>query len=358
MTSYVCHLTDRQGTRLGQVPPESLTYESRLGGGGAASLKIRLDHPAISGVNQQNLDTWATELDVIRDGALCFSGPIVDLEAAGEDESVTVKAAAATQWLARREIRRDLMYVDDEQTEILAALVAYAQDPAEKGPHADARLNVATGVTGVTRTRAYLGAERKVLLEAAQEFTAAADGFDLILELSLDGDVARRTLRPAFPYAGIDTDVPLILGQGGLTGLTVKRPGDPVTTRINAIGNGEGSSQVTADAFADPDLEERYGVHEGSLSHLDVKEAATLLALASDALRLRRPPLQVTGVSYKVTAATPYNLAELGDRVPVLARRGWLQIDERLRVVGRKVTVSPTGDELVDLTTNSTVETA
>jgi hypothetical protein len=353
--TYTVLLTDRAGTPHGPIPPDGLAYERRLGGGGSASVRCRLDHPVISGVNRQNLDAWATELLVLRDQRPRFNGPVINPSGDGVDGHVSVSAASATQWLTRRYVLRDLEFTAAEQTSILAALVAYAQDPAEKGPNADFRLLVEAPVTGVVRDRTHLGAERAQLGDLVQQLADLQDGFDLTLELDAVGGEILRVLRAHYPSAGEDVDTPLVLGRG-LTSLTVQRPGDQVATRVYAVGNGEGSDQITAVALASTDLEARYGVHETPLSITDVKEQQTLQAQANGFLTVRQPPLMVVGASYRVTDATPYGLADLGDRVRVQADRGWLQLDERLRVVAEKVTVGPTGSETVDLTFNTALE--
>lgn len=351
-------LTDRLGQEHGQVPPDGLSYERRLGGGGTGGVRIRLDNPVISGVNRDNLDTWATELLVLRDDQPRFNGPVVTLDSDAVAGHVTVSAASAVAWLSRRLILRDLPFLTVDQADILTALVEYAQDPIEKGPHADCRLLTLASPTGILRDRKYLGAERAQIADVVQQLADAGDGFDLTLELARVGTEVIRTLHAHYPLAGADVDGTLHLGQGGLTTLTVKRPGDTLATRVHYVGNGEGSDQITATAVSTEALESRYGVHEVPMSGTDIKEQATLQAQADGALNVRRPPLQVIGASYRVTDSTPYGLADLGDRVRVQADRGWLHVDERLRVIAEKVTVSPTGAETIDLTFNAALEAA
>lgn len=345
--TYRVVLTDRAGTALGQVPADGLSYEHRLGGTGSCSLQIRLDHPVISGLDRSNLDTWATEVQIDIDGQVVFAGPVVDVDANGLGNAVSVKAAAAPHWLTRRHVLRDLAFVAADPAAVLAALVDYAQDPVEKGPHADARLVVNAPPTGAALTRTYLASERPQVGDLIQQLATSEPGFDLTVEY----DQGVRVLRAHSPFAGVDADVPLVLGRN-LTALSVKAPGDQLTTRVLAVGNGEGTDQVTATATA-PDLEARYGVHEATLSGTDVKDTAALQALAAGTLQVRRPPVLVVGASYRVGPAAPYDLCDLGDRVLVQADRGWLRLSERLRVVARKVTVSASGTETVDLTFNT-----
>lgn len=358
MTDYTVLLTDRQGVPHGQVPADGLTYERRLGGTGSASLRCRLDHPVISGPNRGNLDSWATELDVLRDGLPVWSGPVITPDGDGLSGYVGITAASPLQWLTHRYVLRDLPFVQVDQADILTALVAYAQDAVEKGEHAGCRLLVDAPATGVLRDRTYLGAERAQIANLVQQLADVQDGMDLTVELARTGTVTQRTLRAHYPLAGVDVDAPLVLGRGGLTSLTVKRPGDQLATRVMAVGNGEGSDQITAVSVSSSDVEARYGVHELPLSVTDVKEQMTLQAHADGALAVRQPPLLVVGVSYRVSPSTPYGLAGLGDRVRVQADRGWLQLDERLRVIAEKVTVSASGTETVNLTFNTALDGA
>lgn len=321
-------------------------------------MRCRFDHPVISGENRSNLDCWATELDVLRDEQPVFSGPVMIPDGDGIAGYVSITAASAPIWLTRRFVLRDLEHVQVEQADILMGLVAYAQDETEKGPHADFRLVVDAPVTGVLRDRTYLGAERPQIADLVQQLGEVQDGFDLTLDLVRTGTSVLRILTAHYPLAGVDSDVPLILGHGGLTSLSVKRPGDQLATRIYAVGNGEGSDQVTATAQAATELEERYGVHELPLSVTDVKEQTALQAHADGMLVVRQPPLLVVGASYRVTDSTPYGMCDLGDRVHVQADRGWLQLDERLRVIAEKVTVGPNGAETIELTFNTALEAA
>jgi hypothetical protein len=357
MGQYEVRLTARDGTPHGTIPADGLSYEHRLGGTGSASVRCRLDHPVISGINRSNLDCWATELDVLRDEQPVFSGPVITPDGNGLDGTVAITAASPLQWLTHRYVLRDLEHLQVDQADILTGLVAYAQDPVEKGPHADCRLLVDAPPTGVLRDRTYLGAERAQIATLVQQLADVQDGFDLTVEHALAGTVVQRILRAHYPLAGVDVEVPLVLGRG-LTSLTLKRPGDQLATRVLAVGNGEGSDQITAVAHADPALEERYGVHELPLSVTDVKEQATLQAHADGELVVRQPPLLVVGASYRVSDAAPYDLCGLGDRVLVQADRGWLQLTERLRVIARRVTVAPSGTETIDLTFNTALEAA
>jgi hypothetical protein len=355
---YQVLLTSRDGTPHGQLPADGLSYEHRLGGGGSASVRCRLDHPVIADANRSNLDCWASELDVLRTGQPVFSGPVITPDGDGVAGSVGITAASAVQWLTHRYVLRDLPpggFEQVDQTDILRALVDYAQDPAEKGPHADCRLLVDAPPTGVLRDRSYLGAERGQIAALVQQLADVQDGVDLTVRYALVGTVVQRLLSAHYPLAGVDVDTPLTLGRN-LTSLTVKHPGEQLATRVLAVGNGEGSDQITATAVAPDGIEQRYGVHELPLSVSDVKEQPTLQAHADGMLAVHSPPLVVVGATYRVGPAAPYDLCDLGDRVRVQADRGWLQLDERLRVVARKVTVAASGTETIDLTFNSALE--
>lgn len=347
---YRVFVTSRAGARLGELPADGLSFEHRIGGAGSAQLKVRLEHP-----NAQVLDPWATELLVHRDGQTVFDGPVVDVDANAVGGELSVSAAAASHWLSRRYVTSDLDFAQYDPADLLTVLVGYAQDTTEKGPAAECRLLTSTEPTGLALDRTYLAAERAQISGLVQQLA------DAHLDLRMTYSSGLRVLQAA-ARLGRDVDTPLRLGSGGLTGLTVKRTGDKTTTRVLGVGNGEGSDQITATAPAVVDdthtaLEARYGVHEQPLSAGDVKDQPTLQALVDGQLALHRPPVQVVAASYRVTDTTRWDLCTVGDRVRVIARRGWVQVDTRLRVVAHQTQVSPSGTETVALTFNDPTET-
>lgn len=162
-------LTGRGPVALGEVPASAGTWERVISATSTASVTVaaRANPDLLS-----RLVPWRHELEIMRDGDLCWAGPISDLIVSPEAEAVTIPANDLSIWWSARAILADLALRGVDLSVIFAQLVQLADDaaPIPIGLTVDAR---PCGILG-DRTYAAVDA-RMVDAELAELATTGCD---------------------------------------------------------------------------------------------------------------------------------------------------------------------------------------
>lgn len=150
-------LSGRGPVALGEVTCSAGTWERVISATSTASvvIPIRSDAGLLG-----RLVPWRHELEILRDGALCWAGPLTDLIVDPGAETVTIPASDLSAWWAFRHILTDLVFRGVDLSAIFADLVQLAEAAAPIGLAVDAR------PSGVTGDRTYAAIDvREVLAE-------------------------------------------------------------------------------------------------------------------------------------------------------------------------------------------------
>jgi len=108
---------------------------------------------------------WRHELEIIRDGDLCWAGPVVDVMSNPGEGTMTFPARDLSAWWWHRVILDDLVYRGADLAEVFASLLAYAEAVAPIG------LTVETRTSGITGDRTYAAIDARYVGDELTELS-------------------------------------------------------------------------------------------------------------------------------------------------------------------------------------------
>lgn len=255
-----------------------------------------------------------------------------------------LSGAGLWSWFAQFPLSQRLRFVQAEQIYIATTLIGWAQAPEQGGG-----INVAVEWTpsGRKRDQTYEGFEYGMVGQRVDELAALADGFDFAIESTFDGNVTvTDTWRPSYPRAGRPWPASGIQIDADGTTTTLEVLTSQPTTDVRAIGAGEGTGMLHAEAHDDTlDAWPPLWADTGA-DHKTVERQATLQGHADRQLQLANRGTE----RWSVTVLDKYDLLKgltVGDECQVVVGPGDFRYPDGLsvvrRVVGRSVTVPDDG---------------
>lgn len=342
-----------------EIPFSTVKYSHTLNRPGGLEASIGLRHAKAT---RENIDPGRTAIHVERDGVIIWSGII--WAAGGDVSGATLKVSAEGWWsyFRRRLIRSGAggpspstassrVYLNQDQLFIARDLVNYAQAQ----PGGDIGVIVGTELTtdngGVQRhrDRTYEHYERKGVAEAVEQLAAVQDGFDFAVDVAYEAGVIVKRFRLGYPRRGRITDMVWELGTN-LEGFSQDVDAGRQANQVDAFGVGEGDSMLIATA-ADTTQLAQYPLLEGVVTFKDTDTIGMLQAQAAMALtNLARPVAQVpTLLARQGNPDTGLGSFITGDSVRVRASDGWVDVDERMRIMEWSASVDQDGREQVSV---------
>lgn len=156
---YVARFVQRaapgRGPRaLGEITAEAGEWSRRLGETSSASVTVAIgsDRNLL-----RRIVPWRHELEIIRDGDLCWAGPVQDVMVDPGAGAMTFPALDLSAWWWQRVILTDLVYRGVDLAVIFAELIAYAETVGSIG------LTVETRSSGITGDRTYAAIDAREL---------------------------------------------------------------------------------------------------------------------------------------------------------------------------------------------------
>lgn len=342
-----------------EVPFSTVKYGHVLNRPGGLEATISLRHPKAT---RDNLDPGRTAVHVERDGVITWSGIIWAVGGDIERDNLKVSAEGWWSYFRRRLIRSGTggpspstassrVYLNQDQLFIARDLVNYAQ--AQPGGNigvvVGSELTTDNGGVQRHRDRTYEHYERKNLAEAVEQLAAVRDGFDFAVDVAYEAGVITKRLRLGYPRRGRITDMVWELGTN-LEGFSQDVDAGRQANQVDAFGAGEGDSMLIATA-ADTSQIGAYPLLEGVVTFKDTDTVAMLQAQAAMALtNLARPVAQVpTLLARQGNPDTGLGSFITGDSVRVRASTGWVDVDERMRIMEWSASVDQDGREQVSV---------
>lgn len=367
-------------TRVAEVPFSSVTWTEELGRPGALRARLPWYHARAT---FDYLEPGRYGLFIDDAGELRWGGIIWQVDLAPDtDAELTVAGQGLWSYYERRWLRStqgmtyadsgagfgpaDISFTAVDQFRIVEDFIDHAANIAGAAniDFTDVRRNGVVGgaLSGVTRTKAWLGTDRKRIAQAVADLARQTGGLDHSVGFAWDTGTT-----PWTPQAYLDLWYPrrgqvssAVLEHGSnVSVLRLTRDGFGVANPLVAIGPGIGDAAITVEV-EDSSLRYPAGVYPFYEDTVEYREdgqeyAGNLSRLA--AARLLRTSRPVTTITLSLVddarPSSPFGLGSfgVGDTVRVVAEAGSFSLDEPMRIVRQTVTVEDVGitDWQVDL---------
>lgn len=313
-TYLFCDL--RTDVLLAELPLSGVSYGTELAGIGVMRGHIPYSDETLPLDPDAASTPGRTAVYVDRDGVIVWGGIVWTRQPNGAGKDIA--AAEFLSYYQHRHVKTTLstdtsVITDDDlvpdgqrlypdQMHVVWSLMRYAH--AQPGGDIRIDINPLTGpATGVTRQVTYPGYERPEIYKAIADMAAAADGFDLGIEVGWapsannQPPVRYRRARAWFPRRGrTAADSGLVFAHGGAAGsiidYTWPEDGTALATEVTGLGEGEGEGTLQKTAQDADMLNSGWPLLESVTKYDGVTEAARLQAL-TDADLVARSQSQV-----------------------------------------------------------------
>ncbi len=340
-----------------ELPLTGVRWSKALNAPGAFNANIRYTHPKAT---RGNLDPGRTAVYVRRNGLVVWGGILWTARKVKGNDVLQLGCLGFWSYFRHRRLRHSFKFTNKDQLAIFRDIVNYAQGDAVTNknggtttyPQPGGSLGVVVGteMSGVLRVKTVNGFERSVVGAECESLSGLSNGFDFGIEITepIEGTFVK-TLQLGYPRRGRRTN--LVFEQGkNVKLLDWQLDADRLENRVDAIGAGEGAAMLISTAEDANVLNIGYPVLDGTTSHKDVTQSATLLAHAERRLTNLRLPVSIPTLSLRVTEEGEVGSFIEGDECLVRADDGYVQFDNYFRVVDYLVDVSNEGDETIDVT--------
>jgi hypothetical protein len=328
---------------LGEMPASELTYTDELNKPGSCSFRVPIEHPAVT---QEVIWPGRRTVFVERDGAVVFGGWIVTCRASGS--SLEVAAEGWFHFIRRRYRMGPWVWHGFDQMQVAVAVLNLVGEDTLAMP----AISWDTLNSGTVRDYEWIGHD-KTGGAVIDELAAMAGGFDWSMRYAWADGWPAPTIHLHYPWRGTRVSLP-ITDALPLVDFGVAVDSSPIADSVSVFGRDNpdypeapwtdrwAMSASNAPALGYP----AFHVVEAAR---DVESLAELQALADRRMRTTSDCSLVPSVTY----ASGGDLDELdalqaGDVVHVRHARGWIDVDDWFRIMGRSVVV---GEDSTEQTT-------
>lgn len=348
-------MLDRYQLRFGAIgsqPAESLRLASveytasHLGGGSAKitfPITQAVDSAGASLVTRENFRPRRTYVWLERDKVVVWSGLLWSRATAPADGLITATAKGPHSYFRHRYFNTDKTFAAVDELTMAREIIDHAQAVTSG---TIGILTSDTNTAGVTRTRTYLGRERKSYAEAIDQLAALTDGFDFRYDSFRDPTSGNYEVefRTAYPATGRATT--LVFEHGSNCDvIDIDEDGEAAANQVTATGAGETTAMLTS-VTQDLAVLSFEPLLESVISLVDVTVQATLDAHASAELARRLDDETTVTIRMHPGAAPGIGSYLTGDRVRLIYSDAFESLDRTMRVLERKVTVIAGGEEV------------
>ncbi len=321
------------------MPFSSVSFSDILNAPGSFQASIGLRHPKAT---RANLDPGRTALFVERDGVILWGGILWSAQADVEKAEVELRGAGFWSYFRHRFLRVTKTYAATDQLAIAQDLLDWAQ--GETG--GDIGMSIGTETSGVDRDRTYYDYERVNIAQAVEHLAAVENGFDFAVEVAYDsGGNITKTFLPSYPMRGRDTTIVLELGTN-MAGLSQEIDASSQANRIDGIGAGDGPTMLIVTS-TDTSAVPPYPLLEDVVTYKDISGSATLTAHTDAAVAARALPVETLPTVARAGPDTGLGSFITGDEITVRGHDGYLDVNDRMRIIAVGVTVREDGGEEV-----------
>lgn len=329
---YQCMVADLSGNLIAEIPFLNPSFSYVLNDSGTASFVLPVRHEKCT---QQIMAIGEREIYIEKGGSRVWGGHLYAAEA-NTDGEVRFSCEGWLGRLKRAYLDKNpsLRYVNTEQFDIAWGLIAYYQ--SQTGGNIGIQ-RAAIPPSGVKRDRTFPFWERSKIGDELIALTGVARGFDFEI-------TANKIFVPYYPSQGSAQLYPYELGHN-ISGMSWSLDASAMATQFSALGAGDASNTCIAVA-TNPIAVSRYGLLQESESMTDIKYFATLQDRANGQLKLKDHPSSQPQLSAFFYDENPFT-NRVGDRVPLKADYGFIQINAPYRVISITYELTTDGREAV-----------
>lgn len=338
------------GDLLGELPFLSAKHTDTLNGTGSWSAVVPFDQPdsvvvpdGLGGVETIDRSAAAdfTDLSVgttivyfERGGIVLGQGMVWGIELDYEAGTMTLSGAGLGSYYQRR-LMPTVDYQDQDQLTIVQNVMSLVSS-------LDIDVVCEIAVSGVLRDRATASYEAKPVLEFIDQLANVEDGFDYRFRAHRESGAIVRRLHLDYPATGRTTDIVLEVGRNAAV-FAYSEDGADMATSVLALGAGEGDDKLRETESFVPTAE--LPIMETSIAYLDVTDEDTLTSHAERRLQRGRNPMRRLALTLVPDVEPALGSFDVGDRLYVRARQGWLQVADYFRVVELSIGVDGNGEQ-------------
>lgn len=320
-TTWSVVIAELDGYELDEVPATDFNCAFVLNDSGRCGFSLPMVHEKST---RSLIVPGQRNIHIYRNSDLFWGGRLWSVGLNSESDTIELAAGDWFSLFLKRHMDEaetdDLKFQDEEQLDVAWKIIQWMQNVESYGIVRD---NPAED-SGQLITVRYPHWERVKVGHALQELADSADGFDF--EITPD-----KRWKTYAPERGQDIGVVFELGKNIET-ISYVEDAQRVVTEMTALGGGSDRNRCIAVAT---DLDElaNYGLLQDSVDYSDIKSYPRLIKKADAELRkYRRPVWQPTLVAK--TEDPAWGEYELGDKPTVVAKRGYMDIDRRFRIIG------------------------
>lgn len=323
-----------------ELSADEIALRPRLGSGEVVETE---PGPRIQTITPGSINPASNGIYIERDGVIQWGGILWTTQADVGSNTLTLAGEGFLSYFRRRVIRANLVYSDEYQENIAAALIEHAQNVSG----GDISVSTSTVSDGFLRDRTYLADERKSVGEALEQLAAVNEGFDFAFSSSWNADEIETSFVTTYPNTGRVTEHVFEMGSN-VSLLSQARDGTLVVTSSEAIGAGL-ADEAIIELASDEGMHSTYPRLEEVQTFTDIRYRSTLQAHAS--LRLQRGSEPVQTIRLNVFSDTVPKLGSyvVGDLVRVRGEHGLVSVDGTFRIMEIGVSVSTDGTEGVSM---------
>lgn len=334
MTQHKIVIKTREGQTLGVIDKyENLRWKHVLNREGDASFEVVVDDPKSSLIATGNREAY-----IYRDDDIVFGGTIrlVDGELSRSSSTMKVNVLGFFELLQKARSPANKDYTATDQSNILWDLINTRQNRA----NGDMGITQGTLTTSIDRDRkAY---EYKNIYEAIIQMSEVQDGVDFEVSQT-------KEFNTWWPWRGEDLSDSVILKYGkNIESIRFTQDSTDLVNYAIVLGGGLASSKKI-EIRQDTDLQASYGLQEDTVSYIDVEDDALIEAKGDIEIIQKGLPLREYEVVQTPGTRPEYDDVSVGDWIRISARRGVVQLEDRVRILTKTVRVQR-GVEIISYT--------
>lgn len=329
MAQYRLESRTRAGLYVAALPYRNLQYELGWNQPYGMRFELPLYHDAVT---WNTLQPGLHEIWVWRNGSLVTCGPLWDATPSSENASINCNAQNLLDYFDVRLID-DVEYNVVDQVNIAWDLINDSQAKT------DGSLGIVAGTlnTGITRSAKWTKFDNKYILEAITDFSEMQDGFDFNI------DPATRAFNARYPRPQADRGLTLVWKKH-IRRYSVQYMGKYLRNSIRIS-----ATEPYYTEAVDTTSRSTYGLREYGDSYRDAPTASELSDYASK-IRDKRKDVK----NYPTVMINPDiidifdpNVIQYGDKVRLIIKDGYVNIDAQYRYITAQVSVDKHGAETV-----------
>lgn len=294
---------------------------------------------------RQLLSAGQREVHVIRDGELVWGGYLWAVKASTDAPNIGVQADGWFSRLLRRHIDVKLDFEDEDQIDIAWGVIDWTQQQEKDG--ADLGIVRATHgegwpiETGVLRTRRFKPWNRTNIGQLIQELSEAKHGFDF--NISPD-----KKFMTYYPKRQEDNGVVFELGKNIKKISQLDDDASAVVTELSGMGSGMNRNRCIAVVSNTGSIAD-YGLLQDTVDLSRIRHYENLEHATKEQFRLRKKSRWQPVIT--ATLGDPgFDGYSVGDLCRVKAKDGYIDVNQKFRLIAKRIAVSTEGEETVDLT--------